>query len=113
MTRPPERRRSSKKEKNSTAWSFSRDRARRPKSLIESFTELEKITEGTGGRISMPLWGASVLFLISVVGTAVSFRMYFRTGGKKFLAAGIVTASLCAAALFYIAAGVLFVSSVE
>jgi len=61
----------------------------------------------------MPLWGASVLFLISVVGTAVSFRRYFRTGEKKFLAAGIAAASLCAAALLYIAAVVLFVSSVE
>ncbi len=61
----------------------------------------------------MPLWGASVLFLISIVGTVVLFREYFRTGGKKFLAAGIIAVSLCAAALFYIAAGVLFVSSVE
>ena len=113
MTRPPERRRSSKKEKNSTAWSFSRDRARRPKSLIEAFTELEKITEGTGGPILMPLWCAIAFLLLCIIGTVLSFREYFRTGGKKFLTAGIVTVSLCAAALFYIAAVVLFVSSVE
>lgn len=61
----------------------------------------------------MPLWGANALFLLSIAGTVVWFRRYFRTGGKKFLAAGIVAASLCAAALLYIAAVVLFVSSVD
>ena len=61
----------------------------------------------------MPLWGANALFLLSITGTVVWFRRYFRTGEKKFLAAGIAAASLCAAALLYIAAVVLFVSSVE
>ena len=51
----------------------------------------------------MPFWAAVVLFLLSIVGTVLSFRAYSRGGGKIFLAAGIAAALLCAAALLYCA----------
>jgi hypothetical protein len=61
----------------------------------------------------MPLWAAAVLFLICVAGIVLLFRAYFRGGGKIFLAAGIAVSLLCAAAMFYIAAVLFFVSSVK
>ena len=61
----------------------------------------------------MPFWAAVVLFLLSIVGTVLSFRAYSRGGGKIFLAAGIAAALLCAAALLYCAFTLILVSAVD
>ena len=61
----------------------------------------------------MPLWAAAALFLLCIAGTVMSFRAYFRKGGKIFLASGIVLSLLCAAALLYMAAVLILVSSVK
>jgi hypothetical protein len=61
----------------------------------------------------MPLWAAIGLFLLSIAGAALSFRAYFRGGGKIFLASGIAAALLCAAALLYCALALLLVSSID
>jgi cytochrome b subunit of formate dehydrogenase len=61
----------------------------------------------------MPLWAAIGLFLLSIAGTVLSFRAYFRGGGKIFLAAGAVSALLCAAALLYCGLALLLISSVD
>jgi hypothetical protein len=61
----------------------------------------------------MPLWIAAALFVLCVIGIALSFRAYFRGGGKIFLAAGIIAAFICLAALGYAALTLLFASSVR
>jgi hypothetical protein len=61
----------------------------------------------------MPLWIAAALFFLCLVGAVLSFRAYFRGGGKIFLAAGIAASFLCFAALGYVALALLFVSSVN
>jgi hypothetical protein len=61
----------------------------------------------------MPLWAAIGLFLLSIAGTALSFRAYFRGGGRMFRAAGAASALLCAAASLYCGLALLFISSVD
>jgi hypothetical protein len=61
----------------------------------------------------MPLWAAAALLILLITGAAVSFRAYFKGGGKLFLACGITISVLCVAALLYIAAALLFVSSID
>ena len=68
----------------------------------------------------MPLWAAAVLFLICAIGTVQSFRAYIcrakppvRGGAKLFFAAGIALSLLSIAALLYVIAALLFVSSIR
>jgi hypothetical protein len=61
----------------------------------------------------MPLWAAGFLFLLCVAGITFSFRAYFRSGGKIFLAAGIAASLLCLGSIVYATVVLLFVSSVK
>jgi hypothetical protein len=61
----------------------------------------------------MPLWAAAVLFLLCAAGIVLSFRAYFRSGGKIFLVAGVTAVLLCIAAIIYAGAVLFFVSSVR
>jgi hypothetical protein len=61
----------------------------------------------------MPLWAAALLLVALITGAAVSFRAYFKGGGKLFLACGIAASVLCIAALLYVAATLILVSAVD
>jgi hypothetical protein len=61
----------------------------------------------------MPLWGAGFLLASCVALSVAAFRAYRRGGGKIFLAAGIILALVCVAALLYVAATLIFISSVD
>jgi hypothetical protein len=61
----------------------------------------------------MPLWAAAALFVLCITAAALSFRAYFRGGGKLFLAFGITASVICLAALTYAALALFFISSVK
>jgi hypothetical protein len=61
----------------------------------------------------MPLWTAALLFLALAIGAALLIRAYKRGGGRIPLAAGIILAVICLAAVLYIGAVFLLVSSVD
>jgi hypothetical protein len=61
----------------------------------------------------MPLWAAGLLLILCAVLSAVSFRVYRRTGGKKFLAVGIVSMIVFVAAVAYFGAVLLLVSGIK
>jgi hypothetical protein len=61
----------------------------------------------------MPLWAAGLLLIPCAALSVVAFRAYRGGGGKIFIAAGIIMALVCAAALLYVSAALIFVSSVD
>ena len=61
----------------------------------------------------MILWVAGLLFFLFVIGTALSYRAYFRGCGRLYLVSGIILSLLSLVTLFYVAAGVFLVSSVQ
>jgi len=61
----------------------------------------------------MALWVAVLLFFLFVTGSVLSYRAYFRGVGRLFLVSGIVLSLLSLVTLFYVAAGVFLVSSVQ
>ena len=61
----------------------------------------------------MPLWVAAVLFLLCVVGTVLSLRVYLRGGDPFFLSAGISLLAFSLVALTYVACVLLLVSAVK
>jgi hypothetical protein len=61
----------------------------------------------------MPLWVAGLLLILCVLLSVLAFRAYRHVGRKIFLAAGIILALVCAVALLYAAATLIFISSVN
>ena len=61
----------------------------------------------------MPLWAAAALLVLFIAGTVMSFRAFFRGGGKIFLAFGVAASVICLAALAYAALALFFVSSIK
>ena len=61
----------------------------------------------------MPLWAAAALLVLFIAGTVMSFRAFFRGGGRIFLAFGIAASVICLAALAYAALTLLLVWSVK
>jgi hypothetical protein len=61
----------------------------------------------------MPLAAAGLLLVLCAALSAVSFRAYRRTGGRKFLAGGIVSMIVSVAAVAYFGAVWLLVSGIK